>query len=51
MEKKILKALNNEMTREFFSSYLYLSMAAWFEKENLKGFSKREFEKLNLKME
>ncbi|MEO0271016.1 MAG: ferritin [candidate division WOR-3 bacterium] len=40
MDKNILKALNDQMIREFFSSYLYLSMAAWFEKENLKGFSK-----------
>ncbi|MEN3045934.1 MAG: ferritin [Candidatus Hydrothermales bacterium] len=40
MDKKILKALNDQMNREFYSAYLYLSMAAWFEKENLLGFAK-----------
>ena len=32
-------ALNAQMNREFYSSFLYLSMAAYFESVNLKGFS------------
>lgn len=31
------KALNNHMKAEFFAAYLYLSMAAHFEHENLTG--------------
>ncbi len=33
------KAFNDQMNREYYSSYLYLSMAAWFEHQNLKGFA------------
>lgn len=33
----LLKALNKQVNAEFYSSYLYLSMAAWFENENLPG--------------
>jgi ferritin len=40
MNKKILKALNEQLNRELFSAYLYLSMAAYFERENLEGFAK-----------
>ncbi|MFN3550959.1 MAG: ferritin [Endomicrobiia bacterium] len=35
----IEKELNNQLNREFFSAYLYLSMAAYFEVENFKGFA------------
>ena len=31
--------LNNHLNEEFYSSYLYLSMAANFEEKNLKGFA------------
>ena len=32
-------ALNQQLNNEFYSAYLYLSMAAWCEAENLPGFS------------
>jgi ferritin len=34
------KAINEQVNKEFFSSYLYLSMAAHFEAQNLPGFAK-----------
>jgi ferritin len=34
------KAINEQINKEFFSSYLYLSMAAYFEDKNLPGFAK-----------
>ena len=39
LSKKMLAALNGQMNAELYSSYLYLSMAAWFEGQNLKGFA------------
>lgn len=36
---KMLKALNDQITKEFQSAYLYLSMSAYFEAENLPGFA------------
>jgi ferritin len=33
------KAINEQINKEFFSSYLYLSMAAYFEDKNLSGFA------------
>lgn len=39
ISKKMLDALNEHMNAEFFSAYLYLSMAAYFEDANLPGFS------------
>ena len=38
LTKKMQAALNQQITDELYSSYLYLSMAAYFEKEGLKGF-------------
>ncbi len=32
------KAINEQINKELFSAYLYWSMAAWFEEQNLKGF-------------
>ena len=32
------EAINEQINKEFFSSYLYLSMAAYFEDKNLMGF-------------
>ena len=40
LSKKMLAALNQQINAELYSSYLYLSMAAWFESENLKGFAR-----------
>lgn len=39
ISEKIQSALNEQLKEEFFSSYLYLSMAAYFEEKNLKGFA------------
>ena len=39
IRKKVLGALNDQIRKEFYSSYLYLSMAAQFESMNLKGFA------------
>lgn len=36
---KMQKALNKHLNEELFSSYLYLSMAAYFEGKNFKGFA------------
>ena len=40
LSDKMLKELNNQIQEEMYSAYLYLSMAAWFESINLKGFAK-----------
>ena len=37
--KKIEEAFNKQINHEFYAAYLYLSIAADFEKKNLKGFS------------
>ncbi len=34
------KVINEQINKELFSAYLYLSMAAWFENNNLPGFAK-----------
>src|SRR5512141_504708 len=34
------KAINEQINKELYSSYLYLSMAAYFESRNLPGFAK-----------
>ncbi len=39
LKDKIQKALNAQMHLEMLSSYLYLSMAAYFECENFNGFA------------
>ena len=33
------KALQDQIKNEWYSAYLYLSMAAWFESANLEGFA------------
>jgi ferritin len=38
ISKKMQDALNDQINKEMFSSYLYLSMAAYFEGKNLPGF-------------
>jgi len=39
LSKKMQKALNEQINAEIFSSYLYLSMTAYFEQENWTGFA------------
>lgn len=39
LKEKIQEALNKQLNAELFSSYLYLSMSAYFESINLKGFA------------
>jgi len=40
MSKPMQDAINEQINKELFSSYLYLSMAAYFASKNLDGFSK-----------
>ena len=37
LERKIQDAFNRQLNAELFSSYLYLSMSAYFESQNFKG--------------
>ncbi len=39
INKKMEKAINAQINWELYSSYLYFSMAAYFDSANLKGFS------------
>jgi ferritin len=39
MRKEMVDALNEQINKEFYSAYLYLSMAAYFEDKGLKGFA------------
>jgi ferritin len=39
MNKVMQDALNEQINKELFSAYLYLSMAAYFEDRNLSGFA------------
>ena len=40
ISKALQDAINDQINKELYSSYLYLSMAAHFENENLAGFAK-----------
>jgi ferritin len=40
LNPRIEKMINDQITKELFSSTLYLSMAAWFSHTSLNGFSK-----------
>jgi len=40
ISKTMQAAINEQINKELFSSYLYLSMAAYFADKNLQGFSK-----------
>lgn len=40
INKTMQDAINEQINKELFSSYLYLSMAAYFEDKNLSGFAK-----------
>jgi len=39
ISEKVQEALNDQVNKEFFSSYLYLSMATYFDANNWKGMS------------
>ncbi len=39
ISKVLQNAINAQINRELFSEYLYLSMSAWFARENLDGFA------------
>ena len=39
LSKRMLDALNEQVNAEFYASYLYLSMATYFEERNLNGFA------------
>lgn len=39
IKDEIQEAVNNQINRELYSAYLYLSMAAYFESINLRGFA------------
>jgi ferritin len=39
LSRTLEEALNRQINRELYSSYLYLGMAAYFESVNLKGFA------------
>ena len=39
ISKKMQQAISDQITAEFYSSYLYLAMSAWCETQNLKGFA------------
>lgn len=39
ISKKLQDAINKQINAELYSAYLYLSMAAYFQEENLSGFA------------
>ena len=39
LPENLLTLLNDQINHEHYSSYLYLSMAAYFEAKNLSGFA------------
>ena len=39
VSEKMEKALNGQLNAEIYSGYLYLSMASYFEDEDLAGFA------------
>ncbi len=39
ISQKLQDAFNEQINKEFYSEYLYLSMATWFDAENLPGFA------------
>ena len=39
IKKSVEDALNHQINRELYSAYLYASMSAYFETQNLKGFA------------
>jgi len=49
INKPMQEAMNEQINKELFSSYLYLSMAAYFEEKNLSGFALERGGKVMLK--
>lgn len=39
IKERVRKVINEQINKELYSSYLYLSMSAYFENRNLKGFA------------
>ncbi len=39
LTEKMEKAINGQINAELYSAYLYLSMAAWFQEQDLPGFA------------
>ena len=39
LTKKMLEALNDQVNAEFYAAFIYLSMATYFEENNLPGFA------------
>jgi ferritin len=39
LKKEIIKLLNEQINKEFYSAYLYLSMSFYYNKKNLNGFA------------
>jgi len=39
MDAQLEKLIQDQIKNEWYSAYLYLSMAAWFETQNLEGFA------------
>lgn len=39
LKERVLAALNDQLNSEYYSSYLYLSMCAYFEAQGLRGFA------------
>ncbi|HET6452246.1 MAG TPA: ferritin [Spirochaetia bacterium] len=39
MDSQLEKLIQDQIKNEWYSAYLYLSMAAWFESQNLEGFA------------
>ena len=39
MSAALQRAMNDQIQKEFYASYLYLAMSAWFEERNFEGFA------------
>jgi ferritin len=40
MDKQLEKLIQDQIKNEWYSAYLYLAMAAWFETQNFEGFAR-----------
>jgi ferritin len=39
LKEKVVQAINQQINKEYYSAFLYLSMSAWFQGKGLPGFS------------